>query len=457
MDPAPGPYDCIIVGAGLAGLAAAYRLRDKHILILEADDRPGGRILSHGRDDYWLNLGAHMFGGPGTLIGDLVTELGLEARPIGGALLGMALNGRRLLTGAIETYPVRLPLSLPARLSMVKMGLALRRGSARTAAALRPLAGETAAVTRARILGLANDRTLAQAIGRLHPEITAILTAITERTGGDPAEMAAGYALRSFTNVWSKHSPGRNLVGGSSGLPDALAARLGGRLKLRHVVEAIERRDNGVVVTVRTPDGLHQVHARSAIVATPAHIARRIIRDLPPATESALSDIRYGAFLSAAVLTSETSPMPWDSNYAISTPRRSFSVLFNQATTLRDGHQRRPGGSLMLFRGARGAAQLMQGSDSAIEAAFADDLIAEFPEARGHIREIVIQRWEHGAPYGFPGRAKLQSALTEPLGSIVLAGDYLEFPNMEAAAATGFEAADAIATLLTESQKRISA
>jgi oxygen-dependent protoporphyrinogen oxidase len=306
-------------------------------------------------------------------------------------------------------------------------------------------------------LALANDRTLSQSIGRLHPEIAAILTAITERTGGDPTEMAAGYALRSFTNVWSKHSPGRNLVGGSSGLPNALAARLGDSLKLRHAVEAVERRDDGVVVTARTPEGLRRFRAGTAIVATPAHVARRVIHGLPPVTGSALDRIRYGAFLSAAVLTSETYAMPWDCSYAISTPRRSFSVLFNQTTTLRDGHQRRPGGSLMLFRGARGAARLMQGSDSAIEAAFVDDLIAEFPEARGHIREIVIQRWEHGAPYGFPGRAQLQPALTAPLGPIVLAGDYLEFPNMEAAAATGYEAADAIATLLTEPQKRISA
>jgi len=180
-----------------------------------------------------------------------------------------------------------------------------------------------------------------------------------------------------------------------------------------------------------------------------------MIYDLPPATANALSGIRYGAFLSAAVLTSETSAMPWDRNYAISTPRRSFSVVFNQATTLRGNGARQSGGSLMLFRGAKGAARLMEHSDSAIERAFLDDLIAEFPEALGHIREIVIWRWEHGAPYGFPGRAQLQSALTAPLGAIVLAGDYLEFPNMEAAASTGYEAAEAIANLLTKNQKRI--
>jgi oxygen-dependent protoporphyrinogen oxidase len=102
----------------------------------------------------------------------------------------------------------------------------------------------------------------------------------------------------------------------------------------------------------------------------------------------------------------------------------------------------------MLFRGAKGAARLMQGSDAAIEAAFAADLAAEFPESRGIVREIVVRRWQAGAPYSFPGRADLQAALYKPLGRIVLAGDYLEFPNMEAAAATGCEAADKVASMI---------
>ena len=78
--------DCVIVGGGLAGLAAADRLRHRRILVIEADDRLGGRILSVPRGDYWLNLGAHMFGGPGTRVGELSAELGLETRPIGRAL-----------------------------------------------------------------------------------------------------------------------------------------------------------------------------------------------------------------------------------------------------------------------------------------------------------------------------------------------------------------------------------
>ena len=435
--------DCVIVGGGLAGLAAADRLRHRRILVIEADDRLGGRILSVPRGDYWLNLGAHMFGGPGTRVGELSAELGLETRPIGRALIGMAMNGRRVFSGPIETFPFRLPLSLAARLSFIRMGLALRRGVAGVQDSLIPRSGETPAETRARGLASGDDVTLAQRIGPLHPQIDAILRAITERTGADPNEMAAGYGLRSFANVWTQHSPGRNLVGGSSRLPEALTRRIGDRIQLGAAASAVEARDDIVTVTCGSGLTARIVKARSAIVATPAFVTKRIVRNLPSSTADALGAIRYGAFLSAAVLTDEHEETPWDRNYAISTPTRAFSVVFNQATTLRAQSPRAPGGSLMLFRGAKGATRLMQADDAHIASAFADDLVAEFPEYRGRLREVVVQRWEAGAPFCFPGRAALQPALTAARGRIFLAGDYLEFPNMEAAIATGWEAAEA--------------
>jgi len=59
-------------------------------------------------------------------------------------------------------------------------------------------------------------------------------------------------------------------------------------------------------------------------------------------------------------------------------------------------------------------------------------------------REFVIQRWEKAIPYARPGRARLQSALERPLGPVLLAGDYLEYAEMEAAAATGLQAAEEV-------------
>jgi len=45
----PAPRSCIVIGAGLSGLAAAYKLKRGgwNVTVLEARDRLGGRVLSY--------------------------------------------------------------------------------------------------------------------------------------------------------------------------------------------------------------------------------------------------------------------------------------------------------------------------------------------------------------------------------------------------------------------------
>jgi len=51
-------YDVVVVGAGLAGLAAACELRDLDVLVIEKDDRTGGRVLTGEQHGAAYELGA---------------------------------------------------------------------------------------------------------------------------------------------------------------------------------------------------------------------------------------------------------------------------------------------------------------------------------------------------------------------------------------------------------------
>jgi oxygen-dependent protoporphyrinogen oxidase len=189
-------------------------------------------------------------------------------------------------------------------------------------------------------------------------------------------------------------------------------------------------------------------------MAANAPYAAPLVAPVAERAADALSKLTYGAFLSVAVETNETAPMPYDGVYAMATPGRAFDMFTNQAHALRGEAPRRPGGSLMLFAGGRAADALAREPDHVIADRFLADLHALYPATRGVIAGTTVHRWELGNVYARPGRARLQSALDGALGAhrnLHLAGDYFaELGNIEAAARTGAAAADHVEARLRE-------
>ena len=80
------------------------------------------------------------------------------------------------------------------------------------------------------------------------------------------------------------------------------------------------------------------------VLAAQAPFASGLIADIAPDASAALGQMSYGAFLSVAVATKETGPMPWDDVYAMATPGRVFDMFTNQSHALRTPGERSPAG-----------------------------------------------------------------------------------------------------------------
>ena len=93
--------EVVVVGGGIAGLAAAWRLRHRDVLLLEAGDRLGGRLRSERRGAYWLSYGAHLFPGPGSLVDGMIRDCGLATAPVTGSMMGLAAGARTHTPGRV--------------------------------------------------------------------------------------------------------------------------------------------------------------------------------------------------------------------------------------------------------------------------------------------------------------------------------------------------------------------
>ncbi|MGI9117761.1 MAG: FAD-dependent oxidoreductase [Gaiellales bacterium] len=420
----PERHDVIVVGAGIAGLAAAWDLRDRDIVILERGNRVGGRIRSEARGDLWLNLGAHVYAGDDSATGRLMIEAGATPRDIPGVLTAVSYKGRLVADGPLELYPFKLPISMRGRAAFVRTGLRLRRLVAEYGRMAAPRPGDTPSALQQRMLDYLPDRSFTQELGVLQPEVDAFFRCTLTRGTGEPEQIAAGYGVGYFHLAWNQEDGlGRNIVGGPQTLIDALAAPHADRIRYGAVVTRITQGADGVTVEVDENGARRTLRARAAIVSTPSHVAAEIVEGIPAETDAALRAITYGPMISAAFLTDEEGPQRWDGIYAIATPGRATSMLFNMGNVLMP--QRARGSSFMSYASANLARRIMGESDETILDTYQAELEGVFPELRGHVVERLLHRVDPGIPYPFVGRNRIQEALLAPLGRVHLCGDYL--------------------------------
>jgi oxygen-dependent protoporphyrinogen oxidase len=443
--------DCIIVGGGIAGLAAAWRLRSLDIVLLESESRVGGRLYSERRGDYWLNFGGHVFEGRNSAMGYLMQQACVDASPIPGSLAGLAMNGSFLKRGRVESYPFRIPMSLRDRAAVVRAGAKIRLATVRYRRATERRRNETYLQSQQRVFEFLGDRTFSDFVGPLTGDAHALLSPTVLRCAAEMDEQSAGSGVAMYAFNWMKSTAMTfNILGGSSTLPEAMAAGLGPIVRRDSRVVEIVRADRSVRVTYLSDGAEHVAEARFAIVAVPAHKAREVLVDADPSLLSALGEIRYGPSVVTSFLTNEREPQPWDDCYAIATPKQQVNMVFNQASVHRGTElERRPGGSLMAYSMASQARTQMELSDAEIASRHGDAVNNLFPGFADLVVEAKVQRWPATSSYLFPGRAALQATLTRPQDNVFLVGDYLGWPRAETAASTGLAAGQNVLSLVT--------
>lgn len=438
---AAGSGEYLVAGGGIAGLSAAYRLQraGHRVRVLEAASRAGSKMCSLSRDGFVLDRAAVFFTPGYDRLLAMAGEIGVTGDVVpAGSVFGLVRDRK------IHEVDTRHPLGAIARTSYLTAG-----GKARAAAALAPEVWRARTVSRARIheSGRYDTETLAEWAGReLPPDLAEYVVgaAIRSMYGAEAGEVSRVELLGLIALL--KQPALLGFRGGLQTYADRLAATLD-VITEATVLEVVQRSESAEVVW-RDVDGReYSESVDGCVVALPATEAAKVRSDLDPWRAGNLTRIRQGEVIMVSIAL-DRAPAGLGAVFTM-LPRTEHSVL----TTIVAEHHKGPGrvphgtGMLTLVLASAWSAEHFHDDDSAIAevaVAAADQFV---PGTADHCEFVVVSRWyQQYPPVGHYAALGDMKTIAHRIDRTVhLAGEYLYAPNLNAATASG---EDAAATLL---------
>ncbi len=430
----------VIIGAGGAGLAAAYVLESAGVecTVLEKRDFAGGRLYSSERQGHVLDLGAQFFFSRYRTTFELIDRLGMRDEVIRfGSRLALMVDGETYASSMKPAEVIRDPLPnlrlmnafpLPTRLKLVRLLIDLVRLRGRTDFDDPLQAVDLDCGSFADFVSRKYGADVLEAFAQ--PVIGCFALASPEEVN-----VPTGVA---FTWNWI---PGLfGLKNGIGSLARALSAKLSD-LRLGTAAKRVVL-EGGRVKGVETADGGF-LEADDVICATLAGQAAGLIPDLPPKARDILMGLRYSSCTHVIL---GVPCRPFGDLWAIAIPRREgycFAGISENAVKA-DGYAPPGKGTVHLYTYSEHARRMLEMSDGEVldeVTAGLRKLDPGFPEPEF----CEIFRWPEAVYLAAPGDIRRVQAVKIGLREykgLHLAGEYLGIASVEAAVNSGVKAAE---------------
>lgn len=387
----------VVVGGGIAGLAAAYDLRDRaEVIVLEATDRVGGKLRTSEIAGVPVDEGAEsMLARVPEAVG-LAREIGCDVVHPTSASASIWVNRhlRRLPTGTVLGVPttpgplVRSRILSPSGLLRAGADLVLPRSRLPE----DPAVGE---YVRARVGGQIVDRLVDPLLGGVYAGRADELS-----LRATVPQLVPATRYRSLIQGARAARPPQSNAPVFATVPDglgafaaALAARCGAELRFGRPVRELRRTADGWQVD--------DLAADAVILAVPAAAARRLLADVAPHASALLGGVPY-ASVAIATFAFRGAIFPAGSGFLVPPSERR---LIKAATfsSHKWAHLDRDGLTIVRCSAGRaGSEQDLQRDDDELTGVLA----AELGEATGvHARPIAVRltRWGGALPQYLPG------------------------------------------------------
>jgi monoamine oxidase len=426
--------DVVVVGAGLAGLTAARRLvaAGRSVVVLEARDRVGGRVLNLELPNGGVSEGGAEFIGPTqNRIKALADEVGVGTFATYNSGKNLLYKGGKRTPYATDGLLGAVPPVDVAGLANAAAVQALLNDMAKKVPVDAPWTAPKAAEWDAQTFEswLRANAVIPSAKFLMDVACTSVFSA-------QPRDLSLLYVLFYIAAAGDESHPGtlerltetadgaqaRRFTGGSQQVPLKVAEALGDRVVLSAPVREIAREGAGYVAYA---EGV-TVRAKRVIVAVPPVLAARIrFTPLLPAVRDQLTQKLPMGSIGKAIAVYDT-PF-WRADGL-------NGQVVSDAGTVRSTFDNSPEdasyGALMGFIESDEMRALDAAGEDAIRAAVLKDYVAYFGDKAAQPTAFLVQRWNNeefsrGGPVAVAGPGVLTQhgpALRKPVDGIHWAG-----------------------------------
>jgi len=439
----------VVVGGGLAGLSAAWRLSQAghDVALLEAEPVAGGRMRAEphpgpdGAGGFVLDRGAQFVSSAYPSLQRLIDALGLRerVRPLRRTRNAILRGGR--LHPADAGSPLAM-LRSPLLGVTAKLRLSRLLADAwRHRASIDPWRPERAAELDDEDM----ESWLRTTVGDEAFDYL-IAPGFSSTFDSDPEHLSKVFALGAI-----RLSQGdfrlQSLEGGVGTVTEALAAKLDVRTGCR--VTRVESETDGARVRFTGAAGEQAVLADAALVALPGTRVAPVCPKLTPAERGFFEHVHYVRGMIVFLLF-EKAPesLPW---YGVAFPQPEGLDLYGLAVDHWKPGQAPPGAGLVNCALTQRAAERLWDANDAAVVDCALESLARTPIGRLAPAAGVVHRWDPMLPQLRAGYTKHLAAFlarSDRSPRLAFAGDYLVGPYTEGACASGLRAAEQLVTEL---------
>jgi len=429
----------VVIGAGIAGLTAAYRLQQAghQVQVLERDPVVGGRMRTETVGDFRVDRGAQFITSGYKHLQALSAELGLASRiyPVG-RTNNAILRNQKLHTGDYDRVLAFLRSDLVSwrtKLRLPKLLWAVWR-KRRWLDPFHPeIAHPIDQLSMAEyVRGLVGDEALEY--------LTA--PAIAATFDSEPEDLSGVFFLQVLRFVLGGFDL-QCFEGGIGLLNETLAGQLDVRTSIE--VQQVVRTGKQFEINYIESENKATLKADAVVVAVPGPVAAKgLLPSASAAEQQFLAQVKYCTGMIVFLLLDKApAHLPY---YGVAFPRKEGIGVYGMALDhFKQGVAPAGAGLLNAAIQEAEAKRLWHHSDDEV-VAFVLDRLAQTPVGRLEPRQAIVHRWQPMLPQFYAGYTRhLNSFLhrTDRTPRLYFAGDYLVGPYTECALISGERAAQA--------------